>query len=172
MPRTSAIYLIGMMGVGKSTVGARLARKLGRIFIDTDQEVERKAGRTISEIFAEEGEESFRRMEAQAVQEAGIDGAVVALGGGAVEQLGAIDRLLEAGEVIYLKADPTVLLARIDDAQSRPLLTGLDPDARLEKLSELLAERLPLYRQARIEVDASGTTDQVVDRIVDALSAG
>lgn len=160
-----------MMGVGKSTVGARLARTLGRVFIDTDKEVERRAGRTIPEIFATEGEAGFRRMEAEAIRAAGMDGAVIALGGGAVVQPGALERLLESGEVIYLKADPAVLLDRISDPRSRPLLAGLDAAARLEKLTGLLEERLPFYRLARIHVDASGTTDEVVERIVDELSA-
>ena len=159
------------MGVGKSTVGARLARALGRVFIDTDAEVERKAGRTIPEIFASEGEAHFRHLEAEVILAAGIDGAVVALGGGAVVQPGAIERLLESGEVIYLEADPTVLLARIGDPGSRPLLAGLDSAARLEKLVGLLEERLPIYRRARIQVDASGTTDEIVERIIDELTA-
>jgi shikimate kinase len=158
------------MGVGKSTVGAGLARKLGRVFIDTDQEVERKAGRTIPEIFAAEGEAHFRRVEAEVVRAAAIDGAVVALGGGAVAQPGAIEQLLEAGEVIHLQVEPALLLTRVGDSQSRPLLEGLDTAGRLEKLTSLLEERLPFYRRARITVDASGTTDEVVERILDKLA--
>jgi shikimate kinase len=170
VPRTSAIFLVGMMGVGKSTVGVGLARKLGRVFIDTDQEVERKAGRTIPEIFAAEGEGHFRRIEAEVIRAAAIDGAVIALGGGAVAQPGAIEQLLEAGEVVYLKAAPAVLLTRVGDPKSRPLLAGLDSTGRLEKLTSLLEERLPLYRRARITVDASGTTDEVVEHILDELA--
>ncbi len=161
-----------MMGVGKSTVGSRLAQRLGRVFIDTDEEVVRRAGRTIPEIFAAEGEAHFRRLEAEVIRGAGIDGAVVALGGGAVGEPGAIEALLETGEVIYLEATPALLLTRVGDPASRPLLAGLDAEGRLEKLSGLLEARMPFYRRARITVDGSGTTDEVVERILDELARG
>jgi len=170
MPRTSAIYLVGMMGVGKSTVGVRLAERLGRVFIDTDQRVEEKAGRPIAEIFAAVGEAGFRKLEAEVVLASGMDGAVIALGGGAVAQPGAIDRLLESGVVIYLEADPTVLVDRIGDLESRPLLAGLDRAARVEKLSCLLEERGPFYRRAGICVESVGTANEVVERILDELA--
>ena len=168
--RTSAIYLIGMMGVGKSTVGARLAARLGRVFIDTDREVEEKSGRTISEIFETDGEAAFRKLEAEAVQLAEMDGAVVALGGGAVAEPGAIERLRESGEVIFLTADPGVLIDRIGDFANRPKLAGLSRAAQIETLSSLLEARLPFYRLANRVIEGSGTTDEVVDRILDALS--
>jgi shikimate kinase len=158
------------MGVGKSTVGARLARRLGRVFIDTDREVERMAGRTISEIFEADGEPAFRRLEADAIRAAEMDGAVVALGGGAVTESGAIERLLESGEVIFLSADPAVLIDRIGDPESRPKLAGLDRGAQIEILSSLLEERLPIYQKASREIDTAGNVNDVVDRIVDALS--
>ena len=158
------------MGVGKSTIGARLAERLGRVFIDTDREIERRERRDIASIFATDGEETFRRLEAEVIQAAEMDGAVIALGGGAVAQPGAIDRLLESGEVVYLKADVGVLLARIGDAASRPLLAHLMPSERLERLSTLLGERLPDYERARIHVDATGTADDVVERVLDELA--
>ncbi|HIF91912.1 MAG TPA: shikimate kinase [Myxococcales bacterium] len=170
--RTSAIYLVGLMGVGKSTVGARLAQRLGRIFIDTDQEVERKANRTIAEIFEADGEARFRELEAEAIRAAEMDGAVIALGGGAVAEPGAIERLLESGEVIFLSADPAVLIRRIGDPESRPKLAGLDRAAQIETLAALLEERLPFYRKAGREIDADGDVNEVVDRILDELSIG
>ena len=170
VPRTSAIYLVGMMGVGKSTVGARLAERLGRIFLDTDREVEREAGRTIAEIFATDGEARFRQLEAVAIEAASADAAVIALGGGAVAEPGAMEKLLDRGEVVFLKADPAILHRRIGDPGSRPLLAGLDDAAQIEELGTRLAERLPFYQRARIQVDALGTIDEVVDRIIDELA--
>ncbi len=164
------VYLVGMMGVGKSTVGARLAVRLGRAFMDTDREVERVAGRTIAAIFETEGEAHFRVLEAEAIRTATAQAAVVALGGGAVAEPGAIERLLASGEVVYLMADPGLLIDRIGDAASRPLLAGLDRTAQIEKLKTLLAERGPFYKQARIRIDARGTAEEVVDRIVDQLA--
>ncbi|MFP6654378.1 MAG: shikimate kinase [Myxococcota bacterium] len=170
MPATSAIYLIGMMGVGKSTIGELLAARLGRIFIDTDREIEKQAGQRISEIFETQGEAGFRRIEAQVVSARVTDGSVIALGGGAVAQSGVIERLLAEGEVIFLTANPDVLLARIGDPSGRPLLAGLDPAGRVDRLARLLEERLPFYLLARVTVDASGTAEQTVDRIIDALA--
>jgi len=159
-----------MMGVGKSTVGALLARRMGRVFIDSDKEVEHRAGRSIPEIFAAEGEAHFRRIEADVIRDAAIDGAVIALGGGAVIAPGAIEQLLETGEVIYLEAAPSVLLERVGKASDRPLLAGLDPEGRLDKLEGLLEERIPFYRRAGRTVDATGTAGEVVDRILDGLA--
>jgi shikimate kinase len=168
--RNIPIYLVGMMGVGKSTIGARLAARLGRAFLDTDQEVERVAGRTVAEIFETEGEASFRALEVEAVRVATEHAAVVALGGGAVAVPGAMERLLESGEVVYLMADPEELIDRIGDPASRPLLAGLDRGAQIGKLRTLLAERSRFYQQARIHIDARGTAEEVVDRIVDELA--
>lgn len=168
--RNSPIYLVGMMGVGKSTVGAQLASRLGRAFVDTDQEVERVAGRTIAEIFETDGEVHFRALEAEAIRAASADAAVVALGGGAVAEPGAMERLLADGEVVYLMADPAVLVRRIGNPASRPLLAGLDLDERIEKLEMLLTERKRFYDQAGIRVDARGSTEEVVEQIIDGLA--
>jgi shikimate kinase len=169
--RNSPIYLVGMMGVGKSTVGALLARRLERAFVDTDQEVERVAGRTIAEIFESDGEVHFRALEAEAIRAASADVAVVALGGGAVAEPGAMERLLEDGEVVYLMADPAVLVGRIENPASRPLLSGLDHSEQIETLERLFAERKRFYDQAGIRVDARGSTEEVVERIVEGLAA-
>lgn len=170
--RIKPIYLVGMMGVGKSTVGARLAKRLGCGFLDTDREVEREAGRTIAEIFAREGESHFRWLESQAIERASQEAAVVALGGGAVVQPGVLSRLLESGQVVFLMADPELLIERVGDPSSRPLLAGLTRDAQIEKLNTLLAERLPFYQRANIRIDARGSTEDVVDRIVNQLDCG
>jgi shikimate kinase len=158
-----------MMGAGKSTVGPRLAARLGRDFVDTDQEVEREAGLRISEIFEREGEARFRAREAQAIERAARANAVVALGGGAIAQPGMAEELLARGSVIFLRVEPSVLVERIGDAASRPLLAGLDADARRQRLAALLAERRVHYQKATITVDASRGPEEVVDEIMAAL---
>jgi shikimate kinase len=164
-----------MMGVGKSTIGPELAARLGCAFLDTDEEVERRAGRSIADIFESEGEAHFRELEAQAIDVAagGSGGAVViALGGGAVAQPGAVERLRASGDVVFLEADPEELVRRIEDGGSRPLLAGLDRGEQIDRLRSLLSERMPFYAQAHHRVDAAGGTFEVVDRIVAALQTG
>ncbi len=160
-----------MMGAGKSTVGPRLAERLGCDFVDTDEEVERQAGMRISEIFARDGEARFRALEAKAIDRASRAGAVVALGGGAIAQPGMAERLLARGSVIFLNVAPSILVERIGDAASRPLLAGLDASAREQRLASLLAERLEHYRKATIQVDASGSLEGTVEAIMGALDA-
>jgi len=160
------IFLVGMMGAGKSTVGPRLAARLGRAFVDTDQEIERSAGRTVAEIFARDGEPHFRKLECEAIEAAAGKASVVALGGGAIAQPGAVDRLRGRGILVHLDAPIACLLERITDPSSRPLLAGLDPVARAEKLTSLLEARRPYYAAAQLRIDASGTSDEAVERIV------
>jgi shikimate kinase len=147
------IWLVGMMGVGKSTIGPILARALGRPFLDSDHEIERLAGRSVAQIFAEQGEAAFRELERQTISHAEGGNAVVALGGGAMAQPGAPDRLRASGVVVYLSASPEKLVERIAKPESRPLLAGLDREQRLQRLAELLAEREPCYRQASLVLD-------------------
>lgn len=149
------IWLVGMMGVGKSTIGPMLAKHLGRPFVDTDSEIEREAGRKIAEIFAGQGEAAFRELERQAIDRAARGSAVVALGGGAIAAPGASERLLEIGTVVYLKATPEQLLRRMGKPDSRPLLAGLDEDQRCERLGELLEERRDAYERATLIFDTA-----------------
>jgi shikimate kinase len=165
------IYLIGLMGVGKSTVGRLLAARLGRRFCDSDQEIESRCGRTIAAIFAEEGEAGFRRLEAETIAALSNEGTVIALGGGAITPAGAVERLLEVGDLVYLEAPVEILAERIGDASNRPLLAGLDADARLRRLRDLLEERRPLYERATWRIDARGTADRVVERILAILES-
>ncbi|MGB0620974.1 MAG: shikimate kinase [Myxococcota bacterium] len=160
------IFLVGMMGAGKSTIGPSLAARLGRDFVDTDQEVERVAEATIADLFEREGEAGFRKRERAAIETARQAGAVVALGGGAIVQPGAADHLVESGLVVWLEADPDTILARIGDASTRPLLAGLDPAGQRARLEGLLADRKPYYARASIRVDATGTAEAVVDSII------
>ncbi len=159
--------LIGLPGVGKSTVGRRLAGALAVPFADSDDLVERSAGRSVAEIFGRDGEPAFRRLEAAAIAQAltGFDG-VLALGGGAVGSSGTRQALLDSpAPVLLLTASPEELLTRIGRTRHRPLLAG-DPAARL---AELAAVREPLYRQlAGASCDTSG---RPIEAVVAELAA-
>lgn len=150
------MWLVGMMGAGKSTVGPALAAHLGRPFVDTDAEIEREAGASVSAIFEREGEAEFRRRERLAIDAAAQGPAVVALGGGALAQPGALERLRERGVLVYLKASPEVLLARLGDCRNRPLLAKLAPAEREQGLQTLLEARRGAYEAADLIVEADG----------------
>jgi len=162
-----AIWLVGMMGAGKSTLGPLLARALRRRFVDADVEIERRAGSPIAEIFAREGEAGFRARERAELDALGGSGAVVALGGGAISQPGAPERLATQGTVVYLRARVDTLLARVGHARARPLLAGLAPAERRARLEALLAERKPAYETARIVLD---TDEASAPRLVAQLA--
>ena len=160
------------MGAGKSTVGPALARRLGRRFLDTDQQIEGSSGKEIETIFSEDGEETFRVLEAAVIAEAARGSAVVALGGGAIAEPGAAERLAGWGTVVYLRAMPETLVSRIGDASARPLLRGLSESERLERVRKLLAKREPSYRTARITVDTDHkSAPEVVEELARKISA-
>ena len=165
------IWLVGMMGAGKSAVGPLLARSLERGFVDTDLEIERSVGMAVSEIFAAEGERAFRDRERQLIE--GLSGAseVVALGGGAISQPDVAAFLRRTGTVVYLKASPSLLLSRLGNASARPLLHGLAPEGRLARLETLLIERASAYETAAITVDTEiRTAAAVVEEILRRLN--
>jgi len=165
------IYLVGMMGVGKSTVGPLLAAALGREFVDTDLEIERRVGLSVSQIFEQEGEARFRELERDVIEEIyeRRPSAVVALGGGAIAQPGMIARLKGRGVIVYLRATPEALGDRIGDGASRPLLADMSAEARVTRLRTLLEARRSFYEQADHLVDAEGDEAEVVRRIRDVL---
>jgi shikimate kinase len=139
------IYLVGLMGAGKTTIGRHLAKSLGRRFVDSDHEIEARTGVRIPTIFEIEGEAGFRAREAQVLaeltQEAGL---VVATGGGCILSPANRKCLASTGTVIYLFAPPEVLFARTRHDRNRPLLRVPDP---LAKLKDLFVQRDPLYRE-------------------------
>jgi shikimate kinase len=151
--RDGTLWLVGMMGAGKSSVGAVLAARLGLPLVDLDRAIESAAGRSIPELFASEGEAGFRKREREAIEAVAGRRAIVALGGGAAAQPGVVERLLASGALIYLRARPETLAARVGAAEARPLLAGLDAEARLAKLRRLLAEREPFYLRAPLVID-------------------
>jgi shikimate kinase len=140
------IFLVGLMGAGKTTVGRLLAKRLGRRFIDTDHEIEARCGVKIPTIFEMEGESGFRKREAQVIDELTQEkNLVLATGGGAVLSPENRTNLHERGVVFYLRANPHELWLRTRNDKGRPLLNNGDARATLEKLYEV---RDPLYREA------------------------
>lgn len=142
------------MGAGKTTVGRQLAKRLGRPFYDSDHEIVERTGVPVPTIFEIEGEDGFRRREAQTIAEltAGTD-IVLATGGGAVLKPENRARLRDTGWVVYLNVPPALLYERTRHDRNRPLLRVPDP---LAKLEELHAQRDPLYREtAHIVIDGS-----------------
>ncbi len=166
------IWLVGMMGAGKSAVGPLLACSLARRFVDTDVEIERLAGMAVSEIFSAEGERAFRDRERRLIEDLSGGSDVVALGGGAIAQPGADALLGRTGSVVYLKASANSLLGRLGDCSDRPLLHGLAPEERLARLETLLAERTSAYETAAIAIDTERrTVEAVVEEILRRLDA-
>ena len=158
------LWLVGMMGSGKTEAGRRLAKRLDMPFVDLDREVERRVGRTIAELWEQEGEASFRRLEAEELQRlAAAEGQVIATGGGAVLDPDNVARIRASGRVFWLDAPAEVLAARVAEGGSRPLLAGSEPAGRL---SAILTERRPLYRHAaHHRVAADRDPDEVAARI-------
>lgn len=166
----STIWLVGMMGAGKTVVGRALAALRGVPFFDSDAEVERAAGESVSAIFARRGEPAFRRLEREVIEQLAGRAAVVALGGGAVAQPGVVARIGETGRVVYLQVDVDTLLARIGAGEERPLLAGLRPEARRARLAALLAEREIHYGCAdRVVPAGDGPPEEVARRVDRAL---
>ena len=162
----SHLLLIGFMGAGKSMVGRRVAHVLGMPFIDLDEEIERASGTSVAEIFAAEGERTFRAAESAALASlADVEPAVVACGGGVVVDDENRRILRELGHVIYLRVEADEALARIGDTSGRPLLAHGDAATMA---STLLGARETLYRTtADAVVDTSGTAPaHVADEVV------
>jgi len=139
------LYLVGLMGAGKTTVGRQLARRLTRRFVDSDHEIETRTGVRIPVIFEIEGEAGFRQRESRVIADlAAESGLVVATGGGAVLDPENRAHLRQSGLVVYLCVPPAVLFERTRHDQNRPLLQVADPLARLQALYD---QRDPLYRE-------------------------
>jgi len=165
MESSRSIFLVGLMGAGKTTVGRQLARRLGKTFYDTDHEIEGRTGVRVALIFEIEGELGFRAREAQVIEAlTALDDVVLATGGGAVLDPANRARLAGRGFVIYLRAQPRDLHYRTRHDKSRPLLANGDPLARLEELHRV---RDPLYAEvADLTVD---TGRQSVGHLVEQL---
>ena len=161
------LYLIGMMGCGKSTVGRLLAPRLGMDFVDLDSELEAASGLSVAEIFRRAGAAEFREREARALwQHSARADQVIALGGGALMRRGSLERARSTGRLVWLQASSEELARRLGDAAERPLLAGLSALDRIERLRQLLAERAAAYGAAELAVETDGrAVSEVADDI-------
>ncbi|NDJ22777.1 shikimate kinase [Nostoc sp. B(2019)] len=162
------LYLVGMMGAGKTTIGRLLAKHLGYGFVDTDDVIVKAAGRSINELFAQEGEAGFRQLESDVLsQVCAYTKLTIATGGGIVlrrENWG----YLHHGLIVWLDVPLDLLYSRLAEDTTRPLLQDADPKG---KLRSLLEQRTPLYSQAdlRITVQEGETPEEIVKRVLEAI---
>ncbi|SHG89406.1 shikimate kinase [Chryseolinea serpens] len=148
------IYLIGMPGSGKTTLGRQLAEELLLLFVDLDKEIERQEGKSISQIFAEQGEDYFRQVESRLLTEwaSSTKGFVMATGGGAPCFYNGMDTILKTGFSIFLDVPVSELLARLDRKTDRPLLHAADAAERREKITTMSHVRQPIYATANVTI--------------------
>lgn len=163
------LVLIGLMGVGKTTVGRRLARKLGLPFVDADEEIEKAAGLSISEIFERFGESYFRDGERRVISRLMDDQKqVIATGGGAFMNAETRELILSHSTTIWLDADIDILVKRVARRDTRPLLKGGDPETILRDLAE---KRNPVYAQAHVHVTGNDSPHEMtVSNIMKSLN--
>jgi shikimate kinase len=165
-----SIVLVGLMGCGKSSVGRRLASRLGLIFVDADEEIERVAAKSIVEIFADHGEAYFRDGERRVIARLLSTGPqVLATGGGAFINPDTRAKIRERGVSIWLRAELPVLMRRVSKRDTRPLLKSGDPEATMR---DLMAKRYPIYAEADLTVESRDVPhDVIVNEIIAALKA-
>ena len=165
MPADNVI-LVGFMGAGKSVCGRMLARRLGRCFIETDDMIVSREGRSIPDIFRDKGEEAFRRLEGETLEALRLkSGDVIATGGGLPCRDGRMEVLCALGTVVWLRGDLSVLLDRAARLGGRPMLERTPAE-----VEALYRAREPYYARAHITVDTAGLgIDQVVARVLSAL---
>lgn len=160
------VILVGFMGAGKSSVGRLLARRLGRCFVETDDMIVSRDGRSIPEIFRIDGEETFRRLEAETLEALRLKSRdVIATGGGLPCRDGRMEALRALGIVVWLRGDLGVLLERAGRIGGRPML-----ERSPAEVEALYRSREPYYARAHVTIDTAGLgVDQVVSRVLAAL---
>ncbi|MCB4203444.1 shikimate kinase [Deferribacterales bacterium Es71-Z0220] len=158
------IYLVGFMGAGKSTVGRALADKTGKIFKDLDDIIEERENKKIVDIFEEKGEEYFRRLESEVIEEVSKSkNYVVATGGGAIVNPTNFQKLKESGVLISLAASPEAIYERVKDSKDRPLLNVENP---IEEIKRMMFERAYYYIKSDHIIE---TTDRSIEEIVEEI---
>jgi shikimate kinase len=165
-----SVVLVGLMGCGKSSVGRRLASRLGLLFVDADEEIERVAAKSIVEIFADHGEAYFRDGERRVIARLLANGPqVLATGGGAFINPETRAKIRERGISIWLRADLPILMRRVSKRETRPLLKTPDPEATMR---DLMDKRYPVYAEADIMIDSRDVPhDVIVNEAISALKS-
>jgi shikimate kinase len=163
------LILVGLPGVGKTTIGRGAARRLGKTFIDFDQEIERREGMDVREIFRIQGEEHFRALEFALTQELSSSGGMVlSPGGGWITQARSVELLRSVGRIIYLRASPEAVARRLRRVETRPLLAGRDPVVALRELYE---KRRALYETADVVLETESLVrHQLIAKVVELAS--
>jgi shikimate kinase len=170
--KESRIFLIGYMGAGKTTIGQQLATRLGYKFLDMDYVIEEKLQQSVSQIFSEKGEEEFRRLERECLEEISTEqNVVVATGGGAPCFYDNMERMNAYGLTVYLCLSPEQLQERLElsHKNKRPLLAQREGKELLDFIRQNLSEREPFYRKATLVV--SGTDEEMFQQILSFLSS-
>lgn len=164
------VFLVGFMGCGKSSFGRRLAAELRWDLVDTDREIERRAGLAIPEIFERQGEEAFRALERQVIADATASrqNTVVALGGGAVCRPGAMEALNAAGETVYIKMTAARLVKRMSAVgrAKRPKIAGMGDGELTAFIEKTLPERENFYNRANFVLDCGDASDGTLLRML------
>ena len=166
------VFLTGFMGVGKSKIGSILASRLGRNFFDTDDMVENREGKSISRIFSEQGEVYFRQLENACVEEVcRSKNSVVALGGGSIVASKNLELVCQQGVLICIQATVDTILSRIARDDDRPLLSGLNREAKREKICKMLRDRAPLYDRAHLSIrsEQGSSPEKSVTELINLL---
>ena len=165
-PSPPHLILVGLPGVGKTSIGRAAARRLERQFLDFDEEIERRTGMNVREIFRLKGEEHFREQELALTRElSATSGMVLSPGGGWITQPGSVELLRSTGRIIYLRASPEAVARRLRRVETRPLLAGRDP---LLALRELYEKRRGLYETADVVLDTEKLVkQQLIAKIVE-----
>ena len=163
------LILVGLPGVGKTTIGKGAARALGRPFLDFDQEIQRRTGMEVREIFRIHGEDHFRGLEKELSQELGTSGGMIlSPGGGWITQPESVELLRRAGRIIYLRASPEAVARRLRRVETRPLLAGRDPAVALRELYE---KRRVLYETADAIIETERfARQQLINKVVELAS--
>lgn len=164
------LVLVGFMGTGKTTVGKILAKRMKRRFLDMDRMIENREHMPISEMFASQGEATFRGLESSLALELSVQtNRVIACGGGIVLNPANLIALGMTGFVVCLSADAETILERVARSKKRPLLEGEEPDAKAERVRSLLAARQELYNAIKYQVPTDGLSLEEVAAKVEAL---
>jgi shikimate kinase len=163
------LYLIGFMGVGKTTIGKQIAAFNKVVFIDTDSQIEKETSKSIKEIFETDGEIAFRKLETDTIRSINRK-AIIACGGGLPAHNNNIEYLKHKGTVIYLKASKEILIKRLEkNKNKRPLISKLTNDKLLEFIRKILKEREKTYKQADYTIETDNKTVKEVLREINSL---
>ena len=160
------VFIIGLPGSGKSTLGRELARRLNLPFLDLDEIIEQNTNQSVREIFAQQGENVFRRLEQQALHQAinQNNAFVLATGGGAPCFFDNLAVMKQAGTTLFLDVPVSVIVQRMhgDQITDRPLLRSLDQDRLVEEYTARFEKRLPVYRQAHLTIDENASVEEAI----------